>query len=87
LRSELAAIKQRGYSCSVGEWLADAAGVAAPIFGSNRAVLGAISISGPAQRFTEENMSDYGKTLVSLTHEISAAMGYQALSTNLENRS
>jgi len=49
--------------------------------------LGAISISGPAQRFTEENMSDYGKTLVSLTHEISAAMGYQALSTNLENRS
>jgi DNA-binding IclR family transcriptional regulator len=87
LRSELAAIKQRGYSCSVGEWLADAAGVAAPIFGSNGAVLGAISISGPAQRFTEENMSDYGKTLVSLTHEISAAMGYQALSTNLENRS
>jgi DNA-binding IclR family transcriptional regulator len=87
LRSELAAIKQRGYAYSFGEWLADAAGVAVPIFGFNGAVLGAISISGPVQRFTNENVAEYGKTLLSLTHEISAAMGYQNSTENLENRS
>lgn len=87
LRSELTAIKQRGYAYSCGEWLADAAGVAAPIFGMNGSVLGAISISGPTQRFTDEKVAEYGNIIVSLTHEISIAMGFQPSNAPQENTS
>ena len=51
LREEIGKINKQGYAYSHGEWLQDASGVAAPIFGSDGNVMGALTISGPSQRF------------------------------------
>lgn len=76
LRIELAKIRDLGYAFSHGEWIEDASGVAAPIFGPDREVTGALTISGPTQRFTSEVIARYGREVVSAANEISRQSGY-----------
>jgi DNA-binding IclR family transcriptional regulator len=54
LESSLRAIRRQGYAVSVEELSADAASVAAPIFGPLGHLLGAISVSLPGHRFTRD---------------------------------
>ena len=58
LRQELEKAREQGFAVSYGEWIEDAAGVAAPILDQEGEVIAAISISGPIQRFTDENVTD-----------------------------
>lgn len=61
LRRELANIREKGFATSFGERLADAAGVAAPIFDQTGHIRAALQLAGPrtrinaksARRFTE----------------------------------
>ncbi len=78
LREELKKIKDTGYSYSHGEWVQDASGVAAPIFGPDSLVMGAITISGPTQRFTKEVIERYGRETISAASEISRQLGYSS---------
>ncbi len=76
LRHELEQISQDGYAASFGEWILEASGVAAPIFGPMGVVLGAISISGPGSRFTSERVVDFAAEVRRVTRAISQVMGY-----------
>jgi DNA-binding IclR family transcriptional regulator len=77
LREELARIRQDGYAISRGEWLMDASGVAAPIFDYQGDVVAAVTISGPAQRFTDEAFQRYIPMILTVAHQISDRMGYR----------
>ena len=76
LREELNKIRQAGCSISFGEWIEDAAGVAAPILDQNGNVFAALSISGPLQRFHAGNVSKYCAEVKRVAAQISEGMGY-----------
>ncbi len=76
LREELVKIRQHGYASSHGEWIQDASGVAAPIYGPDRQVTGALTISGPTQRFNAEVIERYGRDAVMAAMDISRLLGY-----------
>lgn len=59
LRTQLANIRRQGYAITLGERVAATIGVAAPIFGYNHRVVGAISVSGPLLRFNAELATRY----------------------------
>lgn len=56
LDEELGRVVARGYAISVSEATPGASAIAAPIRGAGDAVVAAISISGPEQRWTRERM-------------------------------
>jgi len=76
LRQELVKIRQEGVALSCGEWISEASGVAAPIFGPGGGVLGALSISGPGSRLTVERLRLIAAQAVSVTRTISRLMGF-----------
>ena len=64
LLEELYRVKRRGYSIDDCEGEDGIKCVGAPIFDSNKEVVAAISIAGPAFRITGEKMETYGKMIV-----------------------
>lgn len=86
LREELVKIKQQGYASSHGEWIQDASGVAAPIYGPDRQVAGALTISGPTQRFSQEVIERYGRDAVTAAMDISRLLGYTSHSSPIQYR-
>jgi DNA-binding IclR family transcriptional regulator len=76
LRADLGRIRKRGYAVSKGEWILEAAGVAAPIFDQFGRLSAALTISGPAQRFTEEKINETVPLVKSGAEEISRELGY-----------
>lgn len=76
LRQELEEICRKGYAFSNGEWLMEAAGVAAPILNERGDLLASLTISGPAQRFTAEVVEDYAELIRKVTARISSQLGY-----------
>ncbi|NLG97014.1 MAG: IclR family transcriptional regulator [Chloroflexi bacterium] len=78
LRRELKKVRERGCAVSYGEWIEDAAGVAAPIFDHNGRVIAALSISGPTSRFRKETVLDYCEEVKRVAAQISASLGYSS---------
>jgi DNA-binding IclR family transcriptional regulator len=78
LRSELAAIRARGYSLDLGEVEANVHCVAAPIRNTSGRVIAAISVSGPAKRLPEERLHDLAPLVIKHAELISARLGYDA---------
>ena len=79
LRSELAEIRKCGYAVSHGEWQSDASGIASPIFNERGIPIGSISISGPTQRFLDEDkLKLYAELLNKNVGLISRELGYAA---------
>jgi DNA-binding IclR family transcriptional regulator len=76
LRGELARIRKVGYASSAGERQADAGSVAAPVFGLDADVRGAVSVCGPRSRFTAAFVRDCAPRVVAAAHEISKALGW-----------
>jgi DNA-binding IclR family transcriptional regulator len=76
LQQEIKKAHQQGYAVSYGEWIEDAAGVAAPILDQSGDVIAAISISGPIQRFTGENVPYYCDEIKRVAAWISEELGY-----------
>ena len=77
LLEEFKSIRQQGYAVSHGEWETDASGIGAPIFNDRGIPIGSISISGPTQRFGDEEMLlSYAKVLVNSVTQISRELGY-----------
>jgi IclR family KDG regulon transcriptional repressor len=69
-------IQEQGYATSKGEWVLEASGVAAPIFDQRGQIAAALTISGPAQRFTNEKIRELAQLVKTGAAEISAEMGY-----------
>lgn len=78
LRDEIVKARAQGCAISFGEWVEDAAGVAAPILGRGGKVIGALAISGPTSRFTAENVEKYCNDVKRVATKISFSLGYNA---------
>ena len=72
---ELELTKSRGFAVSESERVEGVSCVAAPIFGVKGEILGALTISGPSTRFSEEKIQEHAELLIKTTNQISQAMG------------
>lgn len=68
-------IRRRGYHVAIRERAAEAASVAAPVFGNNWQLLGAISLSGPASRLSEEKLKAHSAVVVNTARSASLLLG------------
>ncbi|MED0672250.1 IclR family transcriptional regulator [Aneurinibacillus aneurinilyticus] len=75
LMNQLSEIRRSGYAISVGEKTEDTAAVAAPIIGYDNKVIAALSIGGPAFRFTSECIPGLIEKVKTAAAEISMKIG------------
>jgi IclR family acetate operon transcriptional repressor len=75
IRAELATIRERGYSASLGERVHGIRTVAAPIFDDARKVESCISVSGPDSRMSDERMSAIAALAVNAAQQIGNLIG------------
>ncbi|MBV8512294.1 MAG: IclR family transcriptional regulator [Xanthobacteraceae bacterium] len=75
LRKKLNSIKRTGLSVSVSEAVEGATGVAAPIFGPDGAILAALLIAGPTDRYSREGQS-WGDFARDFASRASRAIGF-----------
>ncbi|MBE0697267.1 MAG: IclR family transcriptional regulator, partial [Anaerolineaceae bacterium] len=78
LREEFKKARAQGCAVSFGEWVEDASGVASPILARDGNVVGALAISGPTSRFTDENVAKYRDAVKRVAVQISESLGYNA---------
>ena len=71
-------IRADGIAHSSGEREPGCAGMASPIFTVGGALAGAISLSGPRDRFTDEMRASWGPRLIAAAAEVSTALGGHA---------
>ena len=76
LQKELVIIREKGYAYSDGEWVLDAAGIAAPIFDHKGNIIAALTVSGPSNRFTLDAISKHTESVLRSAERISNDMGY-----------
>jgi IclR family transcriptional regulator, KDG regulon repressor len=70
-RSELAAVREKGYATDCEEFKEGINAVSAPVFNSERRVIGTLNIVGPAFRMTQEKMEVYGRKCAEAATRIS----------------
>jgi DNA-binding IclR family transcriptional regulator len=68
-------IRRLGYHIAIRERSTDGASVAAPVFGSQWRVLGAISLSGPADRLTLTRLNRMAKPVMEAARLASTSLG------------
>jgi DNA-binding IclR family transcriptional regulator len=76
LKAELQETRRRGYAQSVGETVSSAAAVAAPILNSAGRAIGALNVTGPADRVDDIFVAKTVPLLLSATHEVMEQLGY-----------
>lgn len=76
LRADLARVRELGFAVSAGERQAEAASVAAPVFGLDGRVCGAVSVCGPRSRVTPEFVHDIAPRVVEAASCISRKLGW-----------
>jgi DNA-binding IclR family transcriptional regulator len=76
LRQQIEQARVHGYATSHNERGEGGAGVAAPIRAHNGQVIAALTISGPASRFSGERLSSYIDAVLRASRQLSAALGY-----------
>lgn len=67
-------IRRAGYMMSLGERDPEVSSISAPVYTVNWTLLGAICISGPLSRLTEETLQQHKETLLSAATRLSRAM-------------
>ncbi|MGH3366046.1 MAG: IclR family transcriptional regulator [Nocardioidaceae bacterium] len=76
LRRRLVAVRSRGYATSRGERQPGAGSVAAPVFGVDGEVVGAISACGPVARFDRAAIERYVPLVTAAAAKISHGLGW-----------
>jgi len=67
-------IRRAGYMLSLGERDPQVSSISAPVYSTNWVLLGAICISGPLSRLTEEVLNQHKETILSTASRLSRAM-------------
>ncbi len=75
IKTELAAIKKRGYAINKGERELEIAAIAAPIFSHDNQVNACLAVVGPEQRFSDERIPELLNGLKKSTARISELIG------------
>jgi len=83
LRTELKAIRSRGYAIDNEEKEEGLRCVSASVRGHSGKLLSAISVSGPAFRITKERIPEIGQVVMRIANDLSAEFGYQAVPLEL----
>nr|WP_042673684.1 IclR family transcriptional regulator [Methylobacterium sp. B34] len=73
--TEQESVRLAGYALSFGERDPSCSGLAAPVFGASGALVGALSLSGPGERFTEEAVACMRSLILDAAHSLSGALG------------
>lgn len=73
--SKYQAIRNAGYAVAKGERDPDIAGISAPIFGPDRLLIGAITLSGLQQNYTEQRIAELVAILRQSAQKISRELG------------
>jgi DNA-binding IclR family transcriptional regulator len=68
-------IRERYVAISFGERDPDCAGIACPVFGPNRTLVGALSLSGPKSRFSKENIKTMSSLLLKDAIRLTRSLG------------
>jgi DNA-binding IclR family transcriptional regulator len=76
LERDLADIRDRGYSVSDEDLDEGARAVAAPIFGRDGTVVGALSVAGPSSRMGSAELARYRPAVVAAARAISRRLGW-----------
>jgi len=71
LKKELLTIKEHGYGFDEEERDEDVSCIAAPVFGPNEEVMACLSISGPNNRFSDDNKKKWIRIIVDIAKEAS----------------
>lgn len=75
LEQQVATTRRRGWAESVAERAPGVASVSAPIFGPDRSLLAAVSVSGPVSRLGQLRAKRYAPAVVEAAKEIERALG------------
>jgi DNA-binding IclR family transcriptional regulator len=86
LYRELEAIRKQGYATSLGERIADAGGVAAPVFDYSGAIRASIQIVAPVTRLTPNAMRGHIAAVVDAGRRASALLGAPGSAGSVEAR-
>lgn len=81
IEAELALVVDRGYLASVGERTYGVAGISAPVF-DRTGIVGVITTSGPADRFSEEVMEEVAPFIVGECARLSSSLGHVSQPTS-----
>jgi len=68
-------LRQRFVAVSIGERDPSCAGIAVPVFGPGGTLKGALSLSGPGDRFTDAAITRMGTQLLDAARTLTAALG------------
>ena len=77
LKTELAAIRARGYAIDDEERETGLRCIGAPIWDSSGEVVAAVSIAGPVFRITETRIPTLSRTVMKIAGRISTSLGYR----------
>jgi len=86
LTADLRVIQSHGYAVSRGERQRGAGAVASPLFNHRGQVLGAISVCGPAERFSESVVDSLIPLVLAAAKQISLGLGAQPVNS-IDHRS
>jgi DNA-binding IclR family transcriptional regulator len=86
LRERLRTVRRRGYACSDGERQEGAGSVAAPVFGLDGRVAGAISVCGPAARVDAAARDRFALLITAAADRVSRARGWRGGLPTTEGR-
>ena len=75
LEQQVATTRRRGWAESVAERAPGVASVSAPIFGPDRSLLAAVSVSGPMSRLGQLRAKRYAPAVMDAAKEIERALG------------
>lgn len=76
LLHQLEKIRNDGFAITLGEYIKDAVGIAAPIKDKYSNVVASLGIIGPSTRLTEDKHSELISLVVEHAQELSLALGY-----------
>ncbi|MGD9922943.1 MAG: IclR family transcriptional regulator [Pseudorhodoplanes sp.] len=79
LLADLSEIRTRGYAITHGQKIKGAVGIGAPLFNSERRVVGSLCITIPETRFNRKAQARLSQMLMSRAAELSRALGYEPL--------
>jgi DNA-binding IclR family transcriptional regulator len=83
LRSELRAVRSRGYAIDNEEKEQGLRCVSAAVRGHSGTMFAALSVSGPAFRVTKERIPEIAEAVMRVASELSAELGYEAVPIEL----
>lgn len=76
-RAQLMESRKRGYVCSIGQWVRNGSGVAAPYFDAAGDCVGSITMSLPADRLDRERIPEIGHAILTGSLKLSYRLGYR----------